>query len=31
MSEKIKLNLFVNKSIIGKDIFNRTFGIEFSL
>ena len=31
MSKKIKLNLFVNKSIIGKDIFNRTFGIEFSL
>ena len=31
LNEKIKLNLFVNKSIIGKDIFNRTFGIEYSL
>jgi len=30
LSKKMKLNLFVNKSIIGKDIFNRTLGIEFS-
>ena len=30
LSKKMKLNVFVNKSIIGKDIFNRTLGIEYS-